>query len=478
MTRRPLLLAISVSLLSSSALAAPVFMLQFGSFETRAEAETRLQEVKTKHSGLLGAMSSTIREVTLPPDNLKVYRTQAGPLPSRQAAQSVCSQLASNGDQCYVVETAMLPGADTPKLAVATPSVTMPSLSAPGVSLTPPSVEVNAAPIAGLGAAAMAEPTSVADEMAKSLAAPASAPMEEALAQAAATQSAMAQAPVVEQAAPAPAKTPRSFWSRLNPFSSSEEELPTPPKPAVVAEPMPVAAPVEEIASAPNLPPVAPVAPPAVEVTAKPPVATAATPFVVDPTMPPPPRPVVEEVAPVVAAAAPAVAPASGLPPIPMPTSSAAMPESVGTTMLPPPPAPLRARDRDALAAGQMPAVSAAASSPAAPAASASPFAAPSLVQPAQTLSPAPVMAQPVTLPSTPLPMSATSTGQKTLWAEIAHFTDSATALAFWENYRATHPDFPVVRTRVISAVQARGAQTPVSLRVGPFARHESIKNL
>lgn len=91
-----------------------VFMLQFGSFETRDEANDKIKSIGTKHGALLTKYPPLIREITMPPDNLTVYRTQAGPLDTRESAQSVCSQLASQGDECYVVETAMnIPGSAT-----------------------------------------------------------------------------------------------------------------------------------------------------------------------------------------------------------------------------------------------------------------------------------------------------------------------------------------------------------------------------
>lgn len=477
MKTRPYVLAIGMALLSSTALAAPVFMLQFGSFETKAEAETRLNEVKSKHSGLVGNLPTMIREVALPPDNLKVYRTQAGPLPNRATAQSVCAQLASNGDQCYVVETALLPTQAPVLASAAAPKLQAPALSEPSVEVIAPSLS---APLASL--APTVEPGSVADEMAKSLTTTAptvasTASMEHALEQAAATQAAMPEQPVSARAAEAAEpKKSRSFWSRLNPFSSSEESQPQ--APAKPPEPLPQAAPVDVVASAPTPPAVEPV------IAAKPPLATAATPFVVDPTMPPPPRPVVEEQQ---IASAPPPAPVPALPVL-EPNVAASTSEPVGSPMFPPPPPPLRAQDRAALMAGQTPASAPPTNLPQstgslpAPAAAVSPaptFTAPaSVALPNQTLSPAPVMAAPVTL-AAPSTLGTSAAGQKTLWAEIGRFADTATAMAFWDQYRSTHPDFPVVRTRVVSSYQvAREAGSTVALRIGPFARHESIKNL
>jgi hypothetical protein len=69
--------------------------------------------------------------------------------------------------------------------------------------------------------------------------------------------------------------------------------------------------------------------------------------------------------------------------------------------------------------------------------------------------------------------------GQKTLWAQIGQFPNTQAALAFWDQYRQAHPDFPVVRVRVTSpySEQLRG-NDQVWLRVGPFARQAFISNL
>ena len=489
MKTRPFLVTITTLFFSTSALAAPVFMLQFGSFESRAEADARLAEIKTKHAGLVGNLTASVREVTLPPDNLTVYRTQAGPLPNRAAAQSVCSQLATNGDQCYVVETAMMgtmpSGAPANATATGSPALALTALppvaSVAAPNMTPPSVELPSMPQPAMPQAAPS--LSVADEMAQGLAAATpTQPMHDALAQAATQQETMAAGVNTALEQPqAEVKKQRSFWSRMNPFSSDDEPLPAPPKP-VVAEAAPITAPVEPVLAS-NAPPPLLQAP-----AVAPPVATAATPFVVDPTMPPPPRPVPPEApasvlplqaadrvappAPVVPAAAPSLPPSASLVP---------PPQDTGSMLLPPPPPPLRAQDRTALAAGQMPAPAAAAAVPiATPApASAAPFAAPLSVVSPTVSAPAPLSAPavPSTLPPTLMAQATNGLGQKTLWAEMGDFSGAQEALAFWESYRAAHPDFPVVRTRVISPYQSAG-DGRVSLRVGPFARAELIRNL
>ena len=67
----------------------------------------------------------------------------------------------------------------------------------------------------------------------------------------------------------------------------------------------------------------------------------------------------------------------------------------------------------------------------------------------------------------------------KTLWAEIGKFADAAKALSFWDSYRHSHPDFPVVRVRVTqSYVEKMRGNDKVSLRVGPFAKRASLTYL
>ena len=94
--------------------------LQFGSFESRDEAEDKLNDVSTAHTGLIGGLPLAIREVAIA-EGLTVYRTQAGPVGSRTKAQSMCAQLASNGDACYIVETAIQQAAPAPRRAAPTP---------------------------------------------------------------------------------------------------------------------------------------------------------------------------------------------------------------------------------------------------------------------------------------------------------------------------------------------------------------------
>lgn len=527
MKNRALFLMLAATALTASqAMAAgSVFMLQFGSFETREEAEAHLGKVKSQHAGVVGNMQVGVTPVTLPPDNITVYRTQAGPLQTRASAQSACSQLASNGDDCYVVETAMAPSFMPPAATqvastITTTTTTAPSaptpapvttgspsqmaaLPQPAATTTTTTTTTAAAPMippapAGTSPTApeasppvvmapvpardpnnvaainrvTAKPTVTSGSTSPVAMAAAPAPaatadtnvspsMQRAMEEAAAEQSER-EKQIAAAPTPPGAKKEGSFWSRLNPFSDDEEQIAAAPrKPAA---PAPATAPVGDVDvvdTSPAMP-----APPA-PLTAAPATPAAPTPLA--------PLPQTTPAAPIVMAA-PAVAPVPALP------------------QLPPPPAPMQGM-------GSIAGTSTAASLRA-PAPVVAPIPTGSLPNQPIVIADAPGNvrvgeAQRVPLTDTPMPpppmvmppMSApppaaslrpsATLGQKTLWAHVGQFADAQAALAFWDNYRRTHPDFPVVRVRVASAYAAlqRGNEA-VSLRVGPFAKQESIQNL
>lgn len=85
-----------------------VYMLQLGSFENEQLAQEAWSDVRGKYPNILGNINAQVRSVSLPPDNLTVYRTQAGPVGSRDIADRLCAQITQSGDECYVVETAMV----------------------------------------------------------------------------------------------------------------------------------------------------------------------------------------------------------------------------------------------------------------------------------------------------------------------------------------------------------------------------------
>lgn len=473
-------LAIVLTLTATTALAKPasVFMLQFGSFESEQEANDRLGALKSKHSGIVGALPTRVLEVQLP-DNLTVFRTQAGPVPSRADAQSLCGQLASNGDECYVVETAMTntpPATMTAAAPAVAPAAAMPSsieeaakLAAAPAPVAPAASVSREAP---LMMAAQAKPVSQSMEEMPNVRALTSAPPVTARMGDASAK------PVAPAAAPKQAQTIEerpSFWSRLNPFSESEPEA---PKPALKpAAPAPVAAPVETVSvvepknvalSDPSRPTVAlprlsdaPSAAPASPMQLPPP-----------PSLTPASKPIYDQYlqqnagrmsapAPVVPAAAPQASPFA--------TASNETLSRMGK------PAPIAAGNGD-VKVGEAQRVPLTQSGEAMfqPSGSAiSPPDATTPIFPPGIQPPPPPLASPeVALPPSQ-PMG------KSLWADIGRFRDPSTALSYWDSYRNAHPDFPVVRVRVTqSYVQKSRGNESVSLRVGPFAKQQSLAYL
>ncbi len=441
MNYRRFVLAFALSASTSlSAYAAPAVMVQFGSFETMDEAQKRLAEVKAAHGGTLSTLTLGVKEVKLPPDNLTVFRTQAGPVESRATAQSICSKFASSGDECYVVETAMA-GKITPATDMAE-AVTTPVLSIPSVSLAP--ITVTTPGMSDIDGAAT-KTTVIA---------------------------AMPEASTVTT----PVAPKKSFWSRVSPFDT-EKQAETPKIEPVHIEKI---AP-ENLALAPETPAIA-VDLPATNTSAKvmlPEVSALTTPTLVTPSITTP----AISLTPQVYAEAPAL------------------------PLLPPPP-PLTAKDEEFLKRS-MPVV-AEMKKPeviAAPVITTPAIEAPTPVAEAPLLPPgkgsvkveeakrvpltenvkAPVVvATPAIIP-TPAPQAqppvsllpSSTLGQKTLWAQMGQFNTTQEAFAFWEQYRQMHPDFPVVRVRVVSSLMAQmHGNDRVSLNVGPFAREGFIRNL
>lgn len=432
-----------------SAYAAPVVMVQFGSFETMDEAQKRLAEVKAANGAALGGLSASVREVKLPPDNLTVFRTQAGPVESRSVAQSICSKLATNGTECYVVETAL---ADkiTPATDMAA-AVTAPVVSTPSASLPP--ITLAATETGSDVKAAMDKAASVA---------------------------ALPETPAAPEVK---VEAKKSFWSRVNPFDGEKAEKPTAKAPIVVSEkPAP-----ETLAEMPKVELTAPKAP---EVTLSTPKVEAPSVSLSAPAVEVPSVKLETPAAPAISLAPQTYAEAPALP------------------VLPPPP-PLTAKDEEflrsnmpmsATAKAELPKEAPVVTTPtvAAPVTVASaPLPAPGNVKveeakrvplteakpvTSNTVSKPAVLPPVATTPQEQRPVSllpSSTLGQRTLWAQIGQFNTPQDALAYWEQYRQTHPDFPVVRVRVVSSVmQQMHGNTRVSLNVGPFARDGFIRNL
>lgn len=475
------------SLVSSSAIAASVTMLQFGSFETRAEAQKRLNEVTAKHASFLGKLATNIREVKLPPDNLTVYRTQAGPLESRSAAQTVCTQLASAGDECYIVQTAMVSAPEkTTTLADAKPTVAAPvSAAASNVkseitnavdAVTPTTPDItsklsspslinardplNRAAIANvgssLGEASVAETSLDANDAQ-------TASVNKAL------DAAVNEKPVTDanlsSIAEASASPRGGFWARLNPFNDAE-----PVQSPVVPVPELNAAPIDGV----NVADVAPIVPEPLTLP------SVSTPEVsVNPPQVKLPKVAIE--GPKLVTPAPSVVSLSRTPIMldSTPVILVAQP-----LRLPPPPAPLRAQDREELAAGIKPMLARPESIAVGP--NTTPATNGSVqveeakrVPVTQTLVQPQAQAVPFARAQASVALSPSATdGQKTIWAQVGPFANEQAALAYWTAYRQSHLDFPVVRVRATTPLQASASKSQSWLRVGPVANAAFVTSL
>ncbi|MFN7185302.1 MAG: SPOR domain-containing protein [Alphaproteobacteria bacterium] len=535
---RFLWISLGIGLLAAPGIAsAPVFMLQFGSFETRSEAEAQAKAIATKHGGIVAKYPTSIREITMPPDNLKVYRTQSGPLTTRAAAQTVCAQLASQGDECYVVETMMaspppsapmsapsvvsavppaapeVKAALPPKLPLATPTPGGDVSAAPSASsatLTPPAPTHTSTPLTSpepvTNVASGASPPAVDTPSTEEL-------MNQAMDEAAgqtpkesdpanipktridASSSSLLATPGVDPTAPPPARPVEqdsvSLWAWLT--GDDEEDNPK-PKPAAA----PVAAPVDAVvttlpraadnnAPATNgdalaaLPPPSPasasdVVPAPVPATPQiSPLAVASAPTQVKalPSFPPPPPPLPASanvpVNPVTTPIPLVSAPASAALPSPVLTTPGA-PESTGTlstgTLIVVPMSPSIQGTPGGVQVGEAQRV---------------PLSDAEKILPAPMELPAPVVGVNEATDATNAPFVPPSSvaPQKTLWAQIQFFENQQEALAFWDAYRKSHPDFPAVRVRVTSPLSAlQRGDDRVTLRVGPFAAQGFVRML
>lgn len=489
--------------ISHSACAASLTMLQFGSFETRAEAQKRLTEVTAKHATQLSKLASNIREVKLPPDNLTVYRTQAGPVESRAAAQAICSQLASAGDECYIVQTAMVSAPEkAPSLAQAAATAAAPVTTAVADAADSTAKAVAAAtpelPITNDSKPTARDPlnraaleTVSADRAQETLAAAADTRTEFSQDDAAAAQvnkaldAALNEKKADENALAAAKNSPapsRSFWSRLNPFADDE-----PVKAPAAKAPDAVAAPVEAVVATTLTTAAATQAEPEKDAAIPLPVPVASAPKLE--TSEPQPMPVARALTPApeapVAPAPPAVV---NLSRAPITLDSTPVILRADPLPLPPPPAPLREQDRLELAAGikpKLPAPEVIAANPVTAPASAAPVRDGSVqveeakrVPVTQAIVAPPVATTQHVTPAATLSPTTTD-GQKTIWAQVGPFASEQAAIAYWGAYRQNHPDFPVVRVRATTPLQTTaGKKAPAWLRVGPVANSAFVTSL
>ncbi len=101
------LLPILLCLYALPATAGNVFLVQLGSHKTAGEAESAWEKLQQNYPHILSNLSHQNSEIILPPAETKIYRLQAGPFDNRNHALEVCGILQEDGQDCFVVETAM-----------------------------------------------------------------------------------------------------------------------------------------------------------------------------------------------------------------------------------------------------------------------------------------------------------------------------------------------------------------------------------
>ena len=80
------------------------YRIQLGSFESNESAQKRWNEIKSKHSDVIGGLAMVVERVELKAKGT-VYRLQAGPLKSSEDVQKVCGALAKRKVGCFLVKS-------------------------------------------------------------------------------------------------------------------------------------------------------------------------------------------------------------------------------------------------------------------------------------------------------------------------------------------------------------------------------------
>lgn len=121
--------------IAAAASAQTVYTVQLGSFESEKQAKDHWNRLLEKFPDIFDPLKYSPAEIQLPPDDVVYFRTQAGPISSREEAEGICDNLQSRNFECYVAETAMFSGEDV----AAKPAKTPEQISAP--ASPPPALE-------------------------------------------------------------------------------------------------------------------------------------------------------------------------------------------------------------------------------------------------------------------------------------------------------------------------------------------------
>ena len=80
------------------------YRIQLGSFENSETAQRRWNELKSRHSDLVGGLSMVVERVELKAKGT-MFRLQAGPLKSPEDVQKLCAALSKRKVGCFLVKS-------------------------------------------------------------------------------------------------------------------------------------------------------------------------------------------------------------------------------------------------------------------------------------------------------------------------------------------------------------------------------------
>ena len=464
-----LLLGASLLPMQSHAVEA-VYMMQLGSFQTQEEAESYWSEIQSKHKAALGSVNAQVRSVVLPPDDKVAFRTQAGPVQSRDEADRICAQISNAGDECFVMETAMLnlPDVPVPSAAISTaktvlttpnPVTVKSAMAEPAPQEAEPETLMEALlgsdepklPVASARAEVQETLPALDIPDMPELPAP---PQTMSLAQQEAVAATQKAPEVITPAMKNADQSVRQMEAMLN---GGEMNMAAAQAPAAMPEP--------KVTTLDELPDVETTEEVMIDLeTPEPAITAPSVPAGI--TLPAPPPPSIDVKGKSLAAPAPApqATPVAQAAPEPTaaPAPQVAVPQTPATQFAESPFAPpatsASAMDMSDTLPGGTVTVD-----------EAIPVAPMDRVETVQR----PVAASPSTYSAQAIAargMPSQAIDQKTYWAQISKFQSQQAALGFWDAFRSQNPAFPAVRVRVTqSYMKSKLGSQDVALRVGPF---------
>lgn len=466
------------------------FLVQLGSFPTEDAAKSAWADLQKENPSLQG-LTDRITDIAGPSGTM--YRLQAGSFNERVKAEQLCSGLVGKTAQCFVVETALFVPSPQPSLSLANAApADKTATNAKNIAKDAENKE-SANDAANTGLSALAPLPSALPNGAATAAPAVSAPVLSVAsterpasdtAGASAANAASAEAKPIA-AKPAEAKEEPGLFGKVFSFFTPSEDVPAPAPAAPAATETLVAAqpsdtPVNNVVASDIAPP-APSAAPQLP-TPAPIVAETPAPLTLPPT---------ESTAAAAIATTP-VAPIAPPAAAEKPIKLAEQPALSKPMITPPEPAAVARAPLNKPSLAKPAALADAPKSLVAPATLKPPVAkaprARDIARDARNKSPEVNVAEAVRVPVSgrdanalrPLPSAAAPVNSgKTLWAQISFFPDEATALGYWDSVRGEYPEIARATqvTRVVRPL-TRGLESQLSLRVGPFATADALRQV